>query len=112
MIDEVLLSVIDEIAKLITKHLKPNKMTKCIDLRQNPARKPIKFKYGMIRKNLPVLSWHELSIVPNSAKPSDWNYIELIGKHGEYDIMFAYDSPENRDDNSCLYLGHWNDGVV
>lgn len=42
------------------------------------------------------------------TEPRDWDNIELV-LHSDIDIMFAYDTDRR---NGCLYLGHWNDGVV
>lgn len=52
------------------------------------------------------------AIEQTKDKPSAFLNIELISKsttQSYYDIMFAYD-----DDRSvgCIYLGHFNDGVV
>lgn len=42
--------------------------------------------------------------------PSDWKYIDLIGKNDSYDVMFAYDNPDSR--IGVVYIGKWNDGTV
>lgn len=45
-----------------------------------------------------------------SFDPSHFKNIELIcAGYGQYDLMFAYDCDRN---SGCLYLGHFNDGVV
>ena len=81
--------------------------TKCIDL-GNPLRrrsaKPIEF--------VEHLSTFK-TIKPNSQKPSDFKYVELISKKysADFDIMFAYQRPNFRQ-SGVLFLGHWNDGVV
>ena len=47
--------------------------------------------------------------------PRAYAYIELICKNysteDTWDLMFAYDDPENRK-AGVLYVGHWNDGIV
>ncbi len=47
------------------------------------------------------------------APPSDYKYVELIslGYGSDFDIMFAYDDPNDRADG-YLYKGKWNDGIV
>ena len=55
----------------------------------------------------------ELSISAPSAKPKQWEEIILIRKgytKDGLDLIFAYDKTD--DFYRCLYLGHWNDGVV
>lgn len=79
-------------------------MTKVTILGQEPKEKkelkPIEFTESLTgSKNF------EGGCVP----PSDWANIELVCRYGSFDIMFAYDDSRN---NGCLYLGHFNDGVV
>ena len=53
-----------------------------------------------------------VKIVNNiSSQPKDWDNIVLIKKNysNGLDIMFA--SMDNSNDN-CLFIGHFNDGVV
>ena len=81
--------------------------TKCINL-GDPIRrravKPIEFI-----DCLSVLK----TIRPNTQKPSDFKYVELISRHyaHDFDIMFAYQRPNLRQ-SGILFLGHWNDGIV
>jgi hypothetical protein len=48
-----------------------------------------------------------------AATASMYEYIELIslGYGSDFDIMFAYDSTNNRADG-VLYKGKWNDGIA
>ena len=53
------------------------------------------------------------------SKPSHFKYIELVCKNygvladgTTFDLIFAYQDPNNRTKCSGLYLGKWNDGVV
>jgi len=87
-------------------------MTKCIVLGGDPKdvkKKPIELlkMIGSIPEN------GKIQINQPSNNVSIWDNVELVcRKRGRYDldIMFAYDD-HNRD-MGCLYLGHWNDGVV
>ncbi len=48
------------------------------------------------------------------TKPEKWDNLELISKNYRgfgIDLIFAYDK-DIRSIGSCLYLGHWNDGIV
>ncbi len=49
----------------------------------------------------------------NDAPPKRYNYIELIClNYGSgFDLMFAFDDLDERN-AGCLFLGHFNDGVV
>lgn len=42
--------------------------------------------------------------------PDYWEHVSLLCTeyYYEYDLMFAWD----RQEKGCLYLGHWNDGVI
>lgn len=48
-----------------------------------------------------------------NIKPNRYAYIELICLEydGEKDLMFAYDTPDDRG-RGALYIGKWNDGIV
>lgn len=48
-----------------------------------------------------------------STPASTYKYVELIslGYGSDFDIMFAYDSTNNREDG-VLYKGKWNDGIA
>ena len=84
-------------------------MTKCIILGDNiiKDKKPIEFKYFLQSGTQVTL------ITKNNPYPKEYTYIDLISKQydGEYDLMFAYNSPYTRS-NGILYIGYWNDGVV
>lgn len=45
----------------------------------------------------------------NSWEPSEWNYVELIERLDEYDVINVWDEG---DIVKLTILGHWNDGVV
>lgn len=47
------------------------------------------------------------------TNPCEYNYVELVAKDyfTEFDLIFCYNNP-NRRGNGCLFIGHWNDGVV
>jgi len=50
-------------------------------------------------------------IADAETEPSEWENIELIcRKYTSFDLMFAYDGGKRSD--GCLYLGHFNDGIV
>jgi hypothetical protein len=53
------------------------------------------------------------TLVEEGCDPSEFKYIELVCKNYNrgYDLMFAYDNPDDRS-GGCLYVGHFNDGVV
>jgi hypothetical protein len=87
-------------------------MTKCIVLGETPKdvkKKPIQLIYAVERVHENDRMYSEKPILDISI----WDNIELVCRKGAYyslDIMFAY---QDGDRNSgCLYLGHWNDGVV
>lgn len=79
-------------------------MTKVTILGQEPKEvkklKPIEFT-----ENLTLAK----EIDKNCLAPNRWENIELICAGGTFDIMFAYNEDRN---GGCLYLGHFNDGVV
>lgn len=84
--------------------------TKCIVLGENKEERqgtPIEFTR--------VVNSLDLGILDNSdgARPFDWNFIELIAADYDngYDLMFAYDNPNDRSEGACFF-GHWNDGFV
>lgn len=82
-------------------------MTKVIIIGKTPQKteKPIEFLYcwGSSNKVMKV----------NDMAGSDYKFIELIclDYFDGYDLMFAYDDPEERG-NGVLYLGKFNDGIV
>lgn len=86
--------------------------TKCIVLGENNSvkqvKKPIKF---LILVDTFELTAKTKRCKAARSKPNEFSNIELVSESdcGGLDIMFAYD--QNRD-HGCLYLGHWNDGVV
>ena len=78
-------------------------MTKVIIIGQEPKKKelkPIEFTESLCMNK---------RFETGCAKPSAWKNIELISSHDCFDIMFAYDDNRN---TGCLYLGHFNDGIV
>ena len=54
-----------------------------------------------------------LNVDGSAYSPSYYKYIELICKDYAlgFDLMFAYDDPNDRS-FGVLYIGHFNDGVV
>lgn len=62
-----------------------------------------------------IRSWcgeNEVSLV-NSLIIKNYDYIELIAKNyfDDFDLIFCYYDAKNRGEG-CIFLGHWNDGVV
>lgn len=54
------------------------------------------------------------SVSETTKKPELFKNVELISKNylrEGVDLMFAYNDDRN-DQNACLYLGHFNDGIV
>jgi hypothetical protein len=47
--------------------------------------------------------------------PKNFDYIELICRRydqlGNYDLMFAYNNPDKREEG-VLFLGKFNDGII
>ena len=82
-------------------------MTKTIILGESELKnlKPIEFKAHM-RHNFELNN-------DTDYRPSKAKYIELICKryNGNYDLMFAYQDPNKRNEG-LLCVGYWNDGVV
>jgi hypothetical protein len=82
-------------------------MTKVIILGEQPEKKelkPIEF--------ISVLTMDNKMVEPR-LNPKNYLNIELICKNylskQSFDLMFAYHKVRNE---GCLYLGHFNDGVV
>ncbi len=80
-------------------------MTKVTILGEEPKEKklkPIEFKLECFEK---VFSKEPL------CTPDGWDNIELVALDfiENYDLMFAYDKSRC---GGCLYLGHFNDGIV
>ena len=82
-------------------------MTKVIILGEQPEKKelkPIEFSFILGIDN---------NIVEPRLAPKNYSNIELICKNylskQSVDLMFAYNKVRNE---GCLYLGHFNDGVV
>lgn len=44
------------------------------------------------------------------SSPRNWEFLELIARKKNYDIICAYDT--NKRNYGCLYLDHWNSGHV
>ena len=84
-------------------------MTKCSVIGEHNTvtdKKPIKFLKVM----------NHLHKIRNSVRePGQYSNVELIcTRYGTvqgvpFDLMFAYDNIRS---DGCLYIGHWNDGVV
>lgn len=76
-------------------------MTKCIVLGKTKSEKSIEFTscVNTINKYFESVA----------TEPKDWENIELILRHSIIDVMFAYDTDRSE---GCIYLGHWNDGIV
>lgn len=83
-------------------------MTKTIILGTPTECKTKKIKFTHSLQN--TGSW---SIASAAASASSYEYVELIslGYGSNFDIMFAYDSNNNREDG-ILYKGKWNDGIA
>ena len=76
---------------------------------------PIKFLYQLDTNCTEITA-----VRGTGAMIQAWNYIELICPNynlsgmksaDRYDLMFAYDHPDNRC-TGTLFIGQWNDGVV
>ena len=51
---------------------------------------------------------------PGLRQPKSFKYLSLlvpVSTNGAYDIIMAWDH-NDRPEARCMYLGHWNDGVV
>ena len=88
-------------------------MTQCTILggpkMKEQKKKPIEFIWVVTNEKLA----NTAKQVDNACgKPNQFAHVELVQQASSkdyFDVMFAYD--QNRNDG-CLYLGHWNDGVV
>lgn len=86
-------------------------MTKVIILKETTeelTKIPIKF----VRILKEDGCWEDQSSMIN---PRDFLNIELISRsytEDNLDLMFAYNKERSGNDFCCLYLGHFNDGVV
>lgn len=81
------------------------------ELKEEKNLKPIEFVSYLDENSLKF----KKNIYNGMCKPCEWENIELVctnflGKG--LDLMFAYDKDRNDDFKHCLYLGHFNDGVV
>jgi len=78
--------------------------TKITILGQEPKeeKKPIEFKKALMSS---------FDVKPPTLKPIDYSHIVLICRNygGDLDLMFA---ENNATGTNCLYLGHFNDGIV
>ena len=91
-------------------------MTKIIILGQEePKRKSNKIQFVKI-----LTAGNNIeSIRDNTESGGKFNFIELVAKgysrsntnSDRYDLIFCYDDKDRRGDG-CLFLGHFNDGVV
>ena len=80
-------------------------MTKVIILGEptpEQPKKPIELKLSLTVNR---------TIIESNINPKLYKNIELISSKYDYvhDLMYAYDTDRN---DGCLYLGHFNDGVV
>lgn len=68
------------------------------------------------KKKIEFVKWineNGVAIGSIGNKPSTWGEILLLQRKyqgGKYDLMFA--SKPNEGSLNCLYLGHFNDGIV
>lgn len=74
-------------------------MTKVTVIGQQPEKKKIE-----LVKVLGVNGWD----LPQK-EPCHWDNIVLLSNLGGYQTMLAYDSNPI---DGCIYLGHFNDGIV
>jgi len=81
---------------------------------QNSYRIPIEFRYFLNDVHIDADS----ILMPITDEdgiflPSTFKYIELIcqGYMAKFDLMFAYNDPDNRG-NGLLVVGKFNDGIV
>lgn len=77
----------------------PTKVTRLTETAQTEKKK-IEFKHCL-------LSSGQLTDTPN--KPESFTNIVLLRHGNPYDVFYAYCGGA---DNGCVYLGHFNDGVV
>lgn len=75
--------------------LKPNESTESVTL------KPIEFT-GYLNRG-------EREVRPPLTMPNEWDNIILIVAGAGTDVMLAHNGDPL---TGCIYLGHWNDGVV
>lgn len=79
-------------------------MTKVIIIGQQQETEPKK-KIEFVKILCADLSFREAE-----SEPRAYKNIELICRnYGDFDLMFVYNEDRN---DSILYLGHFNDGVV
>ena len=81
-------------------------MTKCIVLDENKPKEE--------KKVIEFTNWlgKDGFIAGRLESPSYWDNIVLLSlnyRRTNSSLMFAYNTQV---DNGCLYLGHWNDGIV
>lgn len=53
------------------------------------------------------------ALIKTNTSPSSFNYVELICREytdNNEDLIFCHNG--DRNSNSCLFLGHFNDGIV
>lgn len=80
-------------------------MTVCRDLTKQPvepAKKPIELLYFLgLKGSDPV------------AEAKHWKYLDrLFNINGGRSIISAYDSKDCPEEQRCVCVGYWNDGVV
>lgn len=82
-------------------------MTKVTILGQEPAKSRIVFE-GFLNVQ------YEVRLITSLLEPEEWDEITLLSrgyKEGKYDLMFAK-GREHDPEETCLYVGYFNDGVV
>ena len=86
-------------------------MTKVIILGEQPKeqeKKKIEFV-----KCITIMKEGKVVTLPANTSPSKWKEIILLCENyrqTDLDLMFAHDF--NINDGGCLYLGHFNDGII
>lgn len=50
------------------------------------------------------------TVITASDKACDYDNVKLIAIGKQYDIIACWDGDDIN--NVCVYLGHWNDGVI
>lgn len=84
-------------------------VTTLADLLQSAQEEPQK-ELKPIELNRRLNGFLEVEVVPND-RAVEWDNVVLIKekyRDSRYDLIFASDESGYH----CLYLGHWNDGIV
>jgi len=56
-----------------------------------------------------LLGGRDMSVSNTGLGPHQWEYVKLIHRDEDFDIMVGYDNPD-RIEEGQVYLGHWNMG--